>query len=407
MRHLEWLAHDRLNKFQEQLDIISKSEFSRISTRSAIQCIKEEIYNLRNRLSEVANITDEIFLIQHTVTINQKIYNFTNSLGVLLRSTNLRNCFEAYFAFDEMVYLLTGQKDILIISSEWDATPFFIPHPPDAVSKFVFIGMPAFASRNSLLLPLAAHELGHAIWRLESIDGPLVTTAEQHLHNYINSNHDIFLRDFQLTDSLFLPTEKEEIISRCLTLVESQCQELFCDLFGASLFKESFAYAFDHFLFPGFGRREYSYPSFSKRLRSIKDIFFKAISDRRSELLNETVADELNSEGRRAPLVILADYITDQLRPSLVEKARQIAEKIDYASRAGEKSEEIAKNLRNHIPPNNPCSPVDILNGAWKVWFEEVDRVSSISEREKLTRMMNNLCLKSLEVYEYNRINKT
>src|SRR4029077_10849065 len=108
---------------------------------------------------------DPIYLIQHTILVNQKIYSLTNYLGILLRSTNLRNAFEAYFAFEEMSRKLLGDDDKLIISSEWTSTRFYIPNPPAILEGYVFIGMPAFASRHALLLPLAAHELGHAVWR--------------------------------------------------------------------------------------------------------------------------------------------------------------------------------------------------------------------------------------------------
>jgi hypothetical protein len=85
------------------------------------------------------------------ILVNQKLYSLTNYLGVLLRSTNLRNAFEAYYAFEEMARKLIGEPDKLIISSEWDASPFYIPNPPAVLDSYVFIRMPAFASRNALL----------------------------------------------------------------------------------------------------------------------------------------------------------------------------------------------------------------------------------------------------------------
>jgi hypothetical protein len=86
------------------------------------------------------------YLHNHVIKINQKIFSLTNYLGILLRSTNLRNSFEAYFSFEEMALALMGDADRLILSSEWDSNPFYIPSPPAALSDFVIIGIPAFAS---------------------------------------------------------------------------------------------------------------------------------------------------------------------------------------------------------------------------------------------------------------------
>src|SRR4051812_20802819 len=102
MQHLEWLAYDRLRSFEEQLIAIASSEFIHDSTRTALEEVKSETTRLRDLTAEMVTVSDPSFLRQHVITINQKIFNLTNYLGVLLRSTNLRNCFEAYFALNEM-----------------------------------------------------------------------------------------------------------------------------------------------------------------------------------------------------------------------------------------------------------------------------------------------------------------
>lgn len=140
MQHLEWLARDRLKRFEAQLATISRSEFLPASTANALAAVRSEIGRLTKILDEVITYPDSIYLIQHTILINQKIYSLTNYLGILLRSTNLRNAFEAYFAFEEMSRKLLGEDDKLIISSEWDSTPFYIPNPPAVLDGYVFIG---------------------------------------------------------------------------------------------------------------------------------------------------------------------------------------------------------------------------------------------------------------------------
>lgn len=208
MRHLEWIAHDRLDKFSRQITRIEEAEFSNDSTRAALDAIRNEIDTLDRELTRTSSLPQK-FLNQHIVTINQKIFSYSTALGVLLRSTNLRNSFEAYFAFHQMAENITGSKNRLIISSEWDSVPFFIPSPPAALSGFVIIGIPAFASRNSLLLPLAAHELGHASWRLDHVDAFINELAEKEFDSSLEQNPERFQAEFNLTPDLFIQNEVE------------------------------------------------------------------------------------------------------------------------------------------------------------------------------------------------------
>jgi len=269
MHHIEWVARDRLDKFEEQIRSVERSEFLAASTLAALRCINDEVATLRSELTVAAAREDLEYLHNHVIKINQKIFSLTNYLGILLRSTNLRNSFEAYFSFEEMALALMGDADRLILSSEWDSNPFYIPSPPAALSDFVIIGIPAFASRNSLLLPLAAHELSHAVWRQKDLNSLLNLEADKAFRAIIDANEPKFKRDLSLKNDLFSRTRKENIVSECLKLVSSQCQEMFCDLLGASIFKESYVYAFDAFLTPGSGWRDPSYPSFSNRAKYI------------------------------------------------------------------------------------------------------------------------------------------
>lgn len=102
MHHIEWVARDRLDKFEEQIRLVERSEFLAPSTSAALHCINGEVASLRSKLEEAAALKKLRFLHQHVIAINQKIFSLTNYLGILLRSTNLRNCFEANFSFEEM-----------------------------------------------------------------------------------------------------------------------------------------------------------------------------------------------------------------------------------------------------------------------------------------------------------------
>jgi hypothetical protein len=86
-------------------------------------------------------------------------------LGLLLRSSNLRNAFEIYFPIKILSTELLEHNTCVVLSSEWEFSPFIYPVALDELPEFVFIGIPASECHNPLILPLAGHELGHVVWR--------------------------------------------------------------------------------------------------------------------------------------------------------------------------------------------------------------------------------------------------
>jgi hypothetical protein len=117
----------------------------------------------------------------------------------------------------------------------------------------------------------------------------------------------------------------------------------------------------------------------------------------------------------RSSLVQYADDVTLELEPIVLAQAYKYASLLPYEKKDGEKTETMMRNLQNGIPPDNPRSPVDILNAIWRVYFERLDQLDKIRDRSKLLliedrfkllALMNNLCLKSLEIYEYRHIQR-
>jgi len=90
MQHLEWLARDRLLRFELQLGTISRSEFLPASTSNALKAIEFEVQRLRGILDEVMTYEDQTFLLRHAVLINQKL----NSLQITSASFSDQQIFE-------------------------------------------------------------------------------------------------------------------------------------------------------------------------------------------------------------------------------------------------------------------------------------------------------------------------
>ena len=63
---------------------------------------------------------------------------------------------------------LLGPDTKLLLSSEWDYSPF-VYLPTRDLPEFVLIGVPAYESSNPLLISLAGHELGHNVWNQQDL----------------------------------------------------------------------------------------------------------------------------------------------------------------------------------------------------------------------------------------------
>jgi hypothetical protein len=137
--------------------------------------------------------------------------------------------------------------------------------------------MPSCESPNALVLPLAGHELGHSVWRVENLENKWVPAVLQKAKAEMKSRWSTFIRAFpehsnlrptdaELASNMFLINIQSEIGALSL----SQIEELFCDATGIHLFGESYAYAFHYLLAPSLGGlRSITYPPLEIRAQLI------------------------------------------------------------------------------------------------------------------------------------------
>src|SRR4029077_19952142 len=125
-------------------------------------------------------------------------------------------------------------KPQLIFSSEWDYVPFAYPQSLEDLKSFVLIGMPASDAASALLMPLAGHELGHAVWRNRGFEGGIVATLQHHCEELYDNNIDRFRQvfpDYKPSDIVgrqVLPVAIAESVEYAVR----QAEEPFCDLFA-------------------------------------------------------------------------------------------------------------------------------------------------------------------------------
>jgi hypothetical protein len=155
-------------------------------------------------------------------------------LGFIVRSATVRNAFEMYGPLRKMVQtLLKGfpardstKPDVkLILSSGWDYMPLTL-RPLDRLEDFVFIVLPTTEASNPLLIPLAGHEFGHAVWARANIWDALQEVATKKLADYLRTNLGKFA-DLKAED-----ISENEMVERLSDYphLKRQLEEYFCAL---------------------------------------------------------------------------------------------------------------------------------------------------------------------------------
>jgi hypothetical protein len=335
----------------------------------------------------------------------------------------------------------------LILSSGWDYTPQ-TSRILDKLSDFVFIILPGCEAANPLLIPLAGHELGHAVWEREGVAHSLQLDYSLRVTEFLIENADRFpgvTRDNDIDAPRTrerLETEKPQnlIYADACELVRRQLEEFFCDFVGLYLFGESFLHAFTYFLSPDFpAARSPKYPTVQTRLSQLS----KAREKFAEEWGSNTYVDlpDLSAQFRERPVApteetprastlqrkllsrgidTISIGMTDQLIASLVafgqrptwRKLRNFNERQRVRIRD--------KSYRWAVPAEGAKSMGNILNAAWDVernpafWdthpslkrdFQTGDDPEKIrANTERRREALYELGLKNSEVLEYEYI---
>jgi hypothetical protein len=231
------------------------------------------------RLGQIDTGTDQSLRRQACAHTNNRVALYHRVLGFILRSTNVRNPFEVYDPLLKICRSAYGPKAKLILSSEWNFSPFTYPATFQDLPDLILIGLPATESGNSLIFPLAGHELGHSIWRRPtsrgpSVNSPLLEGLRTALLTHYQKNWAEFDKLFEpKKDSTHLLTDLflQKIWAQSLKLASRQLEELFCDLFGLAIFGEGFLYSFLYVLSPNLGPRVDIYPTLERRTKVLID----------------------------------------------------------------------------------------------------------------------------------------
>lgn len=153
-------ARKRVTAVIEEIDRLKQSEFPYMQSRDALDLLEQRFKEQQHVLSKISPATLTSVSYSACSTSLYELCIYVPILGFILRSTNVRNAFEAYAPLLRLTRSILGVDTKLIISSEWELSPF-VYRSMTGLPGFVLIGLPAPESSNPLLIPLAGHEVGH------------------------------------------------------------------------------------------------------------------------------------------------------------------------------------------------------------------------------------------------------
>lgn len=402
-------AQKRVDAVIEEVDRLKQSDFPYDHSRDALKLLGEELVRLRNVLKKVNPAGSSESVLLPCITSLDVLFSCVPLLGFILRSTNTRNAFEAYAPLLRLARKILGNTTKLIISSEWDYSPY-VYTPYGYLANFIMLGLPAPESANPLLLPLSGHELGHSTWKSNHISDTykkrierliLQEITEKRLTSYSALYPEFPKEDFH--NNMFIRPIRATVYAWAL----SQSEEIFCDFFGLRLFAESYLYAFEYLLSPGFpGERSVSYPNMKCRVSYLEKAA-KEMNIAVKHKFTDSFTDTDKQYDKKTELMVLtADAVSESLVSDLIILAQKIADEKAIPRMDSQTISDISKEFEMVIPTSKNHSIVNILNAGWRCYLnpELWKDISQIKQEDK-DRVLKDIMLKSMEVSEaYERL---
>jgi hypothetical protein len=394
----------KLRNLYRTIDALLDGDFPISSGKNALYKLREIFEEQEKRLDRAKRLADNQTERQIANIVNIKIYQTLPILGFILRSTNVRNAFELLDPLQHLADAVLQGRPQLLLSCEWDYVPFAYPQSLEDLRSFVLIGLPASEAATALLIPLAGHELGHAVWRNRGVGGSAIGILQDRCEQSFRNNMPEFNKYFPEYDAADIVYREvlPETIVKTVEYAVFQAEEIFCDMFAYAVFGESYLHAFSYILAPGSGRSRTSmYPSYSMRISVLKDVAAKE----GVHLPGTDALDFIDERPRQNPR---DRFIARMAEKSVTELISELWQNLTSLLSAGTVprpnptlSARHLREFRIGIPAHQPVCLGDIINAGWAYYGE----LQSLSESEIAvkTDYLNEMVLKTIEVLEYRR----
>jgi hypothetical protein len=175
----------------------------------------------------------------------------------------------------------------------------------------------------------------------------------------------------------------------------SQCEEIFCDVVGLSLFGEGFLYAFLYLLAPNLGGlRSEHYPTLPSRAAYLADIANSLGHEVPNSFRESFFQTDRSRSADDAFILKMADQSALAMIPKIQSTAKDLIKVAKVQLPTSAERDEALKRFDAGIPVQTGCCIADIVNAGWK------KRIQLADERE-LFETLNDLVLKSIEILEF------
>lgn len=396
-------ARRRIDAFIEQIDVLAASSFPHDDGKRALAAIRKHCTGLRADVNLPAGVRADL-VDQQCLMLLDKVANFTEILGFILRSTNVRNPFELHYVVKKLIRQALNEDVSLLISSEWAYVPFTYPMNVDQLPEAILIGTPAPESSNPLLIPLAGHEVGHSAWRVYECtpryENRASTLVKEQLEKNPKARRDL------INAAPMGALDEDRVINQCADHVMHQLEEVFCDLFGLYLFGHAFLAAFDYLMGPGGYDRSLDYPSDGHRMA----IMVEAANPKGLALDQTMIERWTNALPRRDERTAaeIIDAVVDEMVPDLREDLFATLAKRGIALPDRTNIENILKAFRRGEPYPEKMELGEIISAGWlrireldETDFDPDDVEANNRKRDKGYKVLADLVLKTVEVAEF------
>lgn len=393
----------------DQIEKLRSSDFPYEEPRAALLLLEQLYKNDLARLNTIDASTDLGVRQQVCAHANMRIAKYYHVLGFIIRSTNVRNAFEIYDPLLNMCRVIYGPAAKLIVSSEWMFSPFTYPAVTDDLPDLMFIGLPSTEAGNSLIVPLAGHELGHSVWRKSNpTRHKFVNDLNLRLQNLLASAYEQNWADFQKTFKTAEPKEKlltdlflRSIWTQSYRLAWRQVEELFCDVIGLRLFGESFLYSFIYLIAPSLGDRVPYYPTLAARVSALT-----AACGQFGVASPANFASYFSDSSKRMPpadefVLKMADDASNGIMPEIISAVTGHISSAQVTLPSDSERDRIVKHFCALSPASEIQSMGDIVNAGWHIRLDWSAWDKFNFKAEVRHDVLNDLVFKTMEVMEF------